>query len=464
MGFIDRILFPFKSKQPTDVVAKATATTMAMPNDVAHTNSGVTSGYGYTDIINVIGGGLGSSKSFLCKKGIQDALTNCPPVEYLLHRKAMAFANGKLTAKNAKGEDVTETFEYAKLLKNPNYLMTEAQFKIHVKMVIEAYGYCPCVVIRPVGFSKGISAIWPLNPNAVNFNQSSNFLNNSSYKSTFSDIKVNIGNGKAQSIASEDFYVFTDLMPYTLSNVLPQSRIAGLGYEINNIAKIHEACSTILSNRGAIGAWVNNVNDTVSNIPMDPEEKKEVLDDLHNNFGLTKGKYQFAVSTKNIRWENASYPIKDLMLTEMEENHIMTICDAIGYPYPLLSRGSETSFNNQETAERGMYQNFVIPEAKNFEEQLTDMLDLSKVGITLSYDYSHLPCLQANLKEQSETFSRNVDASVELFRNNGCTYKAYLQFNNQDASKAPELFFYQMPIDFQASFTTNSNNRNEKGN
>ena len=114
---------------------------------------------------------------------------------------------------------------------------------------------------------------------------------------------------------------------------------------------------------------------------------------------------------------NEVYPMslnmRDLMLLETAEDDIMTLCDALGFKYQLLSRGSGTTFNNQELAQKAQYQDNIIPMADNYMSQFNDCVYAEENNVKYIIDFSHVPCMQADEKLKSEIRKNNV-GSVSL--------------------------------------------------
>jgi hypothetical protein len=143
--------------------------------------------------------------------------------------------------------------------------------------------------------------------------------------------------------------------------------------------------------------------------------------------------------------------MKELMLDESIVADVKELCNAFAFPYILLSQGSETTFNNQDAASVLLYQNSVIPDANNYIEQFNDMLDTEMVGVIYTIDFSHLSCFSHDEKQKSETKKILVEAIVQQFTSNLITYKRALELLGEPFDKAPELYFYQLPNEFQNS-------------
>src|SRR6185437_14075062 len=88
----------------------------------------------------------------------------CPIVSAVINKKAQALVNGKTVVKTDDDKRVANTV-YAKailkLMKRPNALQTGKQFKAQGNIYKQIYGYCPVLIIKPVGF-EGDPSVWKL--------------------------------------------------------------------------------------------------------------------------------------------------------------------------------------------------------------------------------------------------------------------------------------------------------------
>ena len=393
-------------------------------------------------------------------EGISEALRDCPPISYILYKKALMFINGKLKVidkrKNKEIEDYTK-FKYNQLLATPNILQSDIQFRIQVLMTIQAFGYCPILRIR--GPFNTITAMYILPPEFCEFKKSGKLMKQLNYSDLFDSIKFN---GKV--IPKEDVYVFTDITPYSSNELFPDSRLVAYSEVVNTISENYSARLALMKNRGSKGILSNETTDSAGFIPILPTEREQLQKDFQR-YNFNGGDMDVIITNKSLRWQPMTLPMKDMMMLEQEEHDIMTLCDALALEHMLLSRGSDATYTNKPQAETFQYQSVTIPEALNYYQQLNDCLDAVKEGFEVQYDFSHVSALQTDAKLKSEAYKNTVASAVQLFTNNGCTFKAFLTMCEQPSDNAPELYFYQMPIEFQQSFKNqSSNNQNTNQN
>lgn len=359
---------------------------------------------------------------FKSSANISASIARCPPISYILHKKALAFINGKLIVNDRdtglKLEPQSD-FTYHKLLRQPNPLQTDVQFRVQILMTIQAYGYCPVLRVRPSGFND-IERLWIMPPQHVQLKHRGLNHNMSSPSDTWDSVTFH-----DKPIPKEDVYIFTDVTPYGENLVIPESRLTNQSSVVTNIIKNYEARASIMAHRGAIGILSNQSADGIGTTPMGTEARETLQKDFRK-YDITEGAHNFILTDMNYKWVPMTYPIKDLMMIEQEEHDIKSLCDALAYPYPLLSRGSETTFNNSKENKLILYQDIIIPEADNYSQQLNDCLGLAETNFEISYCYAHLQILQQDQLIQARTKSMNVNTTRQMWLMNAITYNEML--------------------------------------
>lgn len=352
---------------------------------------------------------------------IDKALRECPPVTYILYKKALAFANGIMRIYDQKGQLMTDPmrFRYYKLLQTPNILQSDIQFRIQVHMMTQAFGYCPVLKIRSA--LGDILSMWVLPPKYVTFKRSGKLLQQNKYHEIWDEIRFN-----NKPLPKEDIYVFTDITPYYNDLLLPESRMAALGPVVTNVAANYKTRANLMANRGAIGVLANETEDKMGHVDLTEKEKEDLQKDYQMKYNLTTSDWNIIITNKKMTWVPMSYPIKDLMMTEQEEHDIKTICATLGYPHPLLPFGANTAHNNQITSERTLYENAILPEGMNYDMQLNDCLETATLNASVAYDFSHIKALQADelLKVRTESIHTGTVRTQWLM--NAITYNQML--------------------------------------
>lgn len=168
---------------------------------------------------------------------------------------------------------------------------------------------------------------------------------------------------------------------------------------ITNIYEALKARQTMIKRKGGIGALTGNQKNGDMAIPLAKKEKEEMQQRL-NQYGLGAGKDPVIVTDVPMRWQPFVFPTRELMLFEEIQDGFHQLCDAYGIRREIFE--GQSNYSNKEHAERGTYQDTIIPEWEDFVNKLNMELNTEADGIEICVDYSHIPILQENEKENIE--------------------------------------------------------------
>lgn len=180
------------------------------------------------------------------------------------------------------------------------------------------------------------------------------------------------------------------------------SRLERLKYPLSNLISVYEARNAIYVKRGAIGAIVSNVKDDSGYVPLTPREKEQLLEDYQSTYGLSTEKHPTMISTLPVSFVRFNQSIQELQPFEETLADAVQIAGVYNIPAVLIPRKDQSTFSNQDTAEKSLYENVVIPEANNLCSALNTFLGLENDGMYLSVSFDHIQVLQQNAKEEAD--------------------------------------------------------------
>lgn len=349
-----------------------------------------------------------SATGFSFSEGLQyvKAIEECPPLAAVLFRMGQAASNGKVWVLKDGSEDESDT-PYAKnlkkLFKKPNVLQSWKQFYAQVNVYKRLFGFCPILVVLPDGFKDKAyaSAMWCVPPWFTDIKLTNRYL----YQEKLSDLiewmKFRY-NGKTTDLPLDNIILIKDFTPALCTPILPESRAKSLKWPIANIIASLRSNNSIIKRKGGIGILSSNGKDAIGAIPIKPDEKKEVQDSLAKQYGLHEEQSQVIITTASLNWQAMTFDAKQLMLHETIDKGTNIICDVYGWNSKLFSSGDNATLNNQSNSEKAVYQNTIIPESESDFESFNEWFQTAEKGICIDVDYSHLPILQENIKEQAD--------------------------------------------------------------
>jgi hypothetical protein len=184
-----------------------------------------------------------------------------------------------------------------------------------------------------------------------------------------------------------------------------KSRLVSQIKPISNLISVYEARNVIYTKRGALGIIVSRKKDETGTVALTPDEKENIRKEYDTVYGLGGDKYPVAIIDTDTDFIRTSMSIQELQPFDETLQDAISIAGAFSIPSQLVPRKDNSTFDNQNTSERSVYYNIVIPEAKSFVKSLTRFLGLEKDGMYLDVDYSDVDALQSGNKERQQTLN-----------------------------------------------------------
>lgn len=340
------------------------------------------------------------------------AYFECSPLSGIINRKAQAFTNGETYVINTEGinKDKESNSEIAKkirrLMNNPNKLQTREDFENQIYIYSQLFGFAVVLFMKPVGYPNyDADAMWVIPPHLLEITEKSGIFYKGS-NSSFERIRLTYGN-EFVDLPLDNVAIIRDIMPSFNSVLIPDSRVKTLKMPINNIIGAYESRNVLINSRGSLGILTNQTQDALSALPLKKGDKEEMYRDFRKFYGIRKGQAHIMITSANMKWQSMALPTKDLMLFEEIEDDGNRICDTYMFPPELFAKmNGGTTFSNIATATRNLYQDAIMPEAKNIYAQWNKIFDTPKYNLEMGREYWKLPALQAANKEEAEAMLR----------------------------------------------------------
>jgi hypothetical protein len=383
------------------------------------------------------------------------AYRECGPLTSIINRKAQAHINGQtfVMTVGGKGKGKESTGEAAnklrKLMAKPNPLQSWKQFRAQQKIYMQLFGFSIVLPIMSVGFeSRGpidATSLWNIPPYLVDIEESNALFYQSNMNGIVKAIRLRYRDSVIPLLLDR-IYVFKDFTPSMETLAFPESRVRSNAQAINNIIGAMESRGELISYAGSQGIISPDAG-SGQYVPMaiGPKEKSQLHADFKTQYGIRKGQFRYIISPAAIKWQSMSVKTKDLMLIEEVVESTKSLCDAYGYPPHLLGIINPT-FNNQAAAEKGFYQNTIIPESESMDEEWNNFFRLpeSDLNIRIETDFSHLPILQEDEKSKAEARKARNEALIIEFQNNMLTLNRWLELNGEDTIPDGDKYYYQL--------------------
>ena len=366
------------------------------------------------------------------------AYQQCPVVSSIINKKAKCLINGqrKIFDKENKVADTKEAKAIQRLLNHPNPLQSGLQFRAQGSVYRQIYGYCPVLIIKPVGFENDYSAwkMWNIPPWMLQLVNNTNLFYEQDFK-PFTSIRLSyMGHSSTidpnaiffikENQISTGTYQYNSSQPNS-SLFLPDSRLMPLEKPINSLVASIDSRGAIITDRGPMWMLSNDSNDTgeAGLFPIDPEIKKDLHEDF-KQYGILKKQKKAIITDAKLKLQTVGFNVEELQLLPGEVQDAKHIADGLDYP-PYLLGLIDAKYDNQDIAERALYTNSIIPDAISEDEQLSALFGLEELGLTIKTDFTHLPALQENEEKKGRGLLLLNQASLIAFMNNIITWNEW---------------------------------------
>lgn len=305
--------------------------------------------------------------------------------------------NWKVRRKIQNGEDQEIPNHPAlKILEKPNPLYGESEL---VKRAIGFYYIGGEAPFHKIKATTGIKELHCYRPDRLQFTSTGDI------EQPYTDIKYQCGS--YINIEPKNFMLW--------KNFNPTDEWDGLGHGMSML-------EPILKNGDLLNEMVNwnisllqnggNLSGVISlneNINDDQYDRMEAsLKNKHQGVDNV-GKYLLMQGVAT--YVNTGTNPKDMDWNEGKKNTMADICIGMGVDPILIGFNENSSYNNKNEAEKGLYTKVVIPLMRELADQLTPFLELEE-NEYIDADYSHIPVLQEDMKELYERLSKSKDMTI----------------------------------------------------
>ena len=323
-----------------------------------------------------------------------------PELRTVVNRKAKMISSGIPKLYNDKGE-IIENHWVLDLIKNPN--PTQCWDEVIYSLAVNDALYSTGFLYAPKRSFGIVNLILPLASHKMQINTSGRTLKQMDKGGMIDSFVYNYSDESPQKLSFEEVIMLQTTDGVNLLN--PVSIIDSLKFPLSNIRAQYNKRNVLLENMGAIGILSAKKSDIGGALPVTPEEKRQIQRDWYN-----RSKDEVLITESELDWHPMSYPTKDLMLFEELTADKLAVIDAFGLNYYVFSNEKGSTFSNVRDGIRMAYTDTIIPESDKIYDNLTEQLGLDKEGLRLKAHFDHIPVLQSDVLEESQSLNTRADA------------------------------------------------------
>lgn len=357
------------------------------------------------DKASALGSGVFSLKGadeyhfdLLCEKDFLRAYRECSPLKSIVVKRADLSNTGKYDVYNKNTDKLAQsTYEATSLrniLRKPNPLQTEEQFRAQQNIYIDIFGYCPVFKVPIAGQEGAYSAIWNIPPWLFDITYTRKWLMQTKIEGIYQQYFM-LWNGENIKLDMKNVFFVLDTgigTEYDTNLTIPDSRLVGNEYPVCNIIAAYKGRNTLITKRGAIGILTNELEDTAGAVPVDPAVKEQLQKDF-KSYGIVGQAYQIIITDAKVKWQQMGFATKDLLLFEEIEDDVNRLCDAYEFAPELLARTENVTYDNKKEARKGQYRDVTIPQASSRSQQLTAGLVAANSTLEIRATWDHIEIL-----------------------------------------------------------------------
>ena len=185
------------------------------------------------------------------------------------------------------------------------------------------------------------------------------------------------------------------------NNLVGYSPLKAMKYPLSNTVAAYQYLNCISSEKGGIGVLSSQSKDAMGALPMTPEEKLELERTYRNENGIEDNQKKIHITTGSVTWSPMSYPTKDLLLMEQIDANFLSILNVLGVNQNLFIN---STYENLKHGLVQTHNDTVMVYSDGFTQALSKFIGIPETH-RLVLDYSHLPYLQTDRKQDAETFN-----------------------------------------------------------
>ena len=128
------------------------------------------------------------------------------------------------------------------------------------------------------------------------------------------------------------------------------------------------------------------------------------------------------------------------MLIEFIAENSVEICNEFGFP-PYLMGLRDSTYNSGANANKGLYQDTIIPEADSVYEEWNTFFRTADWGDVITKDYNHLPILQEDKEMMGRAMLYQTQGLHQQWTDNMITANQYLDALGYDTVTGFDVYY-----------------------
>ena len=230
------------------------------------------------------------------------------------------------------------------------------------------------------------------------------------------------------------------------SMIFAKSPLFAANKSIDTLMSVYSARYNVYANNGAGGYLVRKTSGNNSSIEAiaDPVTRQKILDDINSRNGLTGRRNLWGISAVPLEFVKTIATISELLPLEETLEASVKIASVFQIPPVLVPRKDQSTFDNQASAERNVWENGLLSMVETVCENWTKILKLDTVNYKVWADTSSVSALVTNDISREELLSKQVANYKPLFDSGIITYNDMLIGIGKEPVESGDVKIYDM--------------------
>lgn len=263
-----------------------------------------------------------------------------------------------------------------------------------------------------------------LQPNLTDVDELTNIslLNISSWNEAIRRVYYNEGGYQRKELDKENVVINNfGIKRRTDSIIFAQSPFWWANKSIDTLLAVYSARYNVYANNGAAGYLSRKMtsssgqNAAFEAAIMDGSKRDEIIKDINDRHGLTGKRNIWGISGIPIEFVKTIASISELMPFEETLEDAIKIAAVFQIPPVLVPRKDQSTFDNQENAERNVWENGLLSMAQTVADNLTKMFRIDTTGNKIMFDASSVSALVKNESENEDLIAKKL-ANIDKIR------------------------------------------------
>ena len=253
-----------------------------------------------------------------------------------------------------------------------------------------------------------------LQPNLVEIGEHANIniLNISSLNELIKNAQYLQGSGLRQDLQIDRLRIHNVGMKRRGNSVIfSEGLLWKANKSIDTLLAVYSARYNVYANNGAAGYLAHkataNTNSDLEAVIAGANKREQILKDINERNGITGRRNLWGVSGVPIEFVKTLATINELMPFEETLEDSIKIASVFQIPPVLVPRKDQSTYDNQENAERNVWENGLLSMAATVCQNLTKMFGITG-NVKIGFDASNVSSLTQNESTNQDLIAKQL--------------------------------------------------------